>query len=1069
MVGHEAFARARQYVKLGHVYDVDVDADTLTIKGRVRGTVRDDYAVTVILASSRSGAISVYRSQCTCPVALDCKHAAAVLIVARHLVTGTAAERPEWERILDKLLAAEPTVPAADVAPLALEFGVERIPAFRGYLGRQDLRIRPARRNRSGSWVRSGISWDDLDFVARSYVPEQRELLLQFRAAAGASARYALPRTAWLSLGTVSSAFWGLLDQAATTGLTILAVKPLLGPIRSEHRASVVLDAQRNPSVGLLVGARVLLDDRELELSSLGVLGEPAHGIFHVGEEVAGVQELVVARLDELLSRELRQFVVDPHSVLIPAEDEARFLTDFVPRLRQKINITSDDRSVRLPDYVEPILGVTVHFRPEHRVRLDWTVHYDRIGGTETYGIDDPLEPQSIRDLGEEQRKLVALQLPYGEIPQLASWGKERPPRPAPHVLLDGLAALTFVEQVLPQLEGEGVRIVLDGEVREYRKTTSPPSVEVAAVERPNSADWFDLHVKVSIDGEVIPFEDLFVALTEGQDFLILETGVYFSLDRPEFVQLRELIEESKALHDHHRPELSINRFQASLWEDLTNLGVAIDQSARWEQTVRGLTDVSSIEDVDVPETLRATLRPYQLEGYRWLWFLWSHHLGGILADDMGLGKTLQALALICRARLVCPEQPPFLVIAPTSVVSNWSNEAAKFAPDLRVVCLTESESKRSASSGPAVTGADVVITSYALLRIDNEKLAALEWSGVILDEAQFVKNHRAKTYQCARRLGAPFKLAITGTPLENSLMDLWALLSIAAPGLFPDPDRFSEYYRRPIERSKDAIRLRQLRRRIRPLMLRRSKESVATELPPKQEQVVEVELHPKHRRIYQTHLQRERQKVLGLIEDLDRNRFTVLRSLTLLRRLSLDAALVDETQGTVPAAKTDVLLEDLGELVGEGHQALVFSQFTTFLSRIRTRLAEAEIPYAYLDGRTRNRDRVIQRFRDKTASVFLISLKAGGFGLNLAEADYCFVLDPWWNPAIEAQAVDRTHRIGQTKTVMVYRLVAKDTIEQKVMDLKAQKEELFSAVVGGEALAGAALTAEEIRGLLGS
>jgi superfamily II DNA or RNA helicase len=1069
MVGHEAFARAMQYVKLGHVYDVDVDADTLTIKGRVRGTVRDDYAVTVILASSRSGAISVYRSQCTCPVALDCKHAAAVLIVARRLVAGTAMERPEWERILDKLLAAEPTVPAADVAPLALEFSVERIPAFRGYVGRQDLRIRPARRNRSGSWVRSGISWDDLDFVARSYVPEQRELLLQFRAAAGASARYALPRTAWLSLGTVSSAFWGLLDQAATTGLTILAVKPLLGPIRTENRASVVLDAQRNPSVGLLVGARVLLDDRELELSSLGVLGEPAHGIFHVGEEVAGVQDLVVARLDELLSRELRQFIVDPHSLLIPAEDEARFLTDFVPRLRQKINITSADRSVRLPDYVEPILGLAVHFRPEHRVRLDWTAHYDRIGGTETYGIDDPPERQSIRDLGEEQRKLVALPLPYGEIPQLASSRKERPPRPAPHVLLDGLAALTFVEQILPQLEREGVRIILDGEVREYRETTSSPSVEVAAVERPNSADWFDLRVKVSIDGEVIPFEDLFVALTEGQDFLILETGVYFSLDRPEFVQLRELIEESKALHDHHRPELSINRFQASLWEDLTNLGVAIDQSARWEQTVRGLTDVSTIEDVDVPETLRATLRPYQLEGYRWLWFLWSHHLGGILADDMGLGKTLQALALICRARLVCPEQPPFLVIAPTSVVSNWSNEAAKFAPDLRVVCLTESESKRGASTSPALAGADVVITSYALLRIDNEKLAGLEWSGVILDEAQFVKNHRAKTYQCARRLAAPFKLAITGTPLENSLMDLWALLSIAAPGLFPDPDRFSEYYRRPIERSKDAIRLRQLRRRIRPLMLRRTKESVATELPPKQEQVVEVELHPKHRRIYQTHLQRERQKVLGLIEDLDRNRFTVLRSLTLLRRLSLDAALVDETQGTVPAAKTDVLLEDLGELVGEGHQALVFSQFTTFLSRIRTRLAEAQIPYAYLDGRTRNRERVIQRFRDKTASVFLISLKAGGFGLNLAEADYCFVLDPWWNPAIEAQAVDRTHRIGQTKTVMVYRLVAKDTIEQKVMDLKAQKEELFSAVVGGEALAGGALTAEEIRGLLGS
>jgi len=622
---------------------------------------------------------------------------------------------------------------------------------------------------------------------------------------------------------------------------------------------------------------------------------------------------------------------------------------------------------------------------------------------------------------------------------------------------------------VLPQLEPAGVRVKLEGEVRDYRKTSSQPNVEIGAVQRPDSADWVDLRVKVSIDGEVVPFEELFVALTEGQDFLILDTGVYFSLDRPEFNQLRELIEESKALQDHHRPELIINRFQASLWEDLTNLGVTIDQSARWEQTVRGLTDLSSIEEVEVPPTLQATLRPYQIDGFRWLCFLWAHQLGGILADDMGLGKTLQALALVCHARLACPEQAPFLVVAPTSVVSNWSTEAAKFAPHLRVVCLTESESKRGARYTEAVAAADLVITSYALLRIDNLRFTELDWSGVILDEAQFVKNHRAKTYQCARRLTAPFKLAITGTPLENSLMDLWALLSITAPGLFPDPDRFSEYYRRPIERSKDVIRLHQLRRRIRPLMLRRTKESVAEELPPKQEQTVEVELDPRHRRIYQTHLQRERQKVLGLIEDLDRNRFTVLRSITLLRRLSLDPALVDESHNNVPATKTELLLEDLSELVGEGHQALVFSQFTSFLSRIRTRLTDAEIPYAYLDGRTRNRDRVIQQFRDKVASVFLISLKAGGFGLNLAEADYCFVLDPWWNPAIEAQAVDRTHRIGQTKTVMVYRLVAKDTIEQKVMDLKARKKELFESVVGGEALAAAELTADEIRGLLGA
>jgi SNF2 family DNA or RNA helicase len=733
------------------------------------------------------------------------------------------------------------------------------------------------------------------------------------------------------------------------------------------------------------------------------------------------------------------------------------------------MTITSGDRSVRLPDYIEPTVCLVVHFRPEHRVRLDWKVQYDGPNGSTTYAIDDPPAAQSIRDIAEEQRKLAALPLPYVDLPQLANRSKEVPQQPAAHVLLDGIAALQFVEQVLPELAPAGVQVTLDGEVREYRKTSSQPSIQVAAVERPDSADWFDLRIKVVIDGEVVPFEDLFVALSQGEDFLILDTGVYFSLERPEFAQLRDLIDESKALQDRHRPELSISRFQASLWDDLTDLGVAIDQSARWEQAVRGLRGISSIDDVAPPETLRAKLRPYQLDGYRWLRFLWTHQLGGILADDMGLGKTLQALALICHARLVCPEQPPFLVVAPTSVVSNWLSEAAKFAPSLRVLCLTESASKRGAARADTVATADLVITSYSLLRIDNARLTELEWSGLLLDEAQFVKNHRAKTYQCARRIAAPFKLAVTGTPLENSLMDLWALLSITAPGLFPDSDRFSEYYRRPIERNRDATRLHQLRRRIRPLMLRRTKESVASELPPKQEQVVEVELHPRHRRIYQTHLQRERQKVLGLIEDLDRNRFTVLRSLTLLRRLCLDPALVDDAHNGVPAAKVEVLLEDLSELVGEGHQALVFSQFTTLLTRIRERLAKAEISFAYLDGRTRNRERVIQRFRDKDASVFLISLKAGGFGLNLTEADYCFVLDPWWNPATEAQAVDRTHRIGQSKTVMVYRLVAKDTIEQKVMNLKARKEELFASVVGREALAGAALTAEEIRGLLGS
>jgi SNF2 family DNA or RNA helicase len=297
--------------------------------------------------------------------------------------------------------------------------------------------------------------------------------------------------------------------------------------------------------------------------------------------------------------------------------------------------------------------------------------------------------------------------------------------------------------------------------------------------------------------------------------------------------------------------------------------------------------------------------------------------------------------------------------------------------------------------------------------------------------------------------------------------MELWSLLSITAPGLFPGPDRFRDYYARPVERQGDTERLAQLQRRIKPLVRRRTKEQVAADLPAKQEQLLEVELHPQHRKVYQTRLQRERQRVLRLIGDMNSNRFTIFRSLTLLRQLSLHAGLIDQAHASLASAKIDALLEKLDEVTGTGHRALVFSQFTGFLGKVRERLETEGTPYCYLDGSTRDRAAVIQRFKDGAAPVFLISLRAGGFGLNLTEADYCFLLDPWWNPATEAQAVDRAHRIGQTRNVMVYRLVARDTIEEKVMALKARKAKLFSSVMDDGNVFGTTLGADDIRALL--
>ncbi|HET9872667.1 MAG TPA: DEAD/DEAH box helicase [Propionibacteriaceae bacterium] len=1080
MAGYESFARGLVYARSGHVLGVRYDPETRVVSGQVRGSGRDVYSTVVRLHSNNPGAVPVHRGHCTCPVALDCKHAAAVLVVARTIdQIQQQLDRAPWERILGRVVAAPDPVSPADRVPLALELEVQTYPGGRGMPGRKELRARPLQRGRSGKWVRSGVSWDELELSSGLHRPEQREWLLQLRSAAGPAARYTYPRTPWMNLNVVGGSLWPLLDAAARINLVLVCPGPRQPAVTVEHEPAVVeLDVDRDPDGGLRLTPVVRLGDLQLAVEAIGLLGEPAHGLFLQrdlrGTRSASASPLSLVRLASPVAQELRQLVLNADPVRIPAADENRFLSDFYPGLQRKASLVSHDPSVQLPAYVPPTLHLQVTFRPEHRVRLDWSFRYARPTGIQSFELDAPADRRTVRDPAAERALLAELPLPYPRMPHLAAdHGGGGPASgsvlPAAHALLAGHDAVLFTQELLPQLTAAGVEVELVGQMPDYRLAEEKPLVELSTIDDGGGADWFDLHITVSVEGEVVPFDRLFVALSRGDDYLILDSGVYLELDREEFTRLRTLIEEARALQEgESTPQLRISTYQASLWEELLQLGVVIEQADRWSKTVAGLMDATSVEPVEVPSTLQARLRPYQVEGYRWLSFLYEHGLGGILADDMGLGKTLQALALICRRVLDEPDGAPFLVVAPTSVVPNWGSEAARFAPRLRIVTVDRSQAKSRQHLAETIAGADLVITSYTLLRIDFDGYQSIEWAGMILDEAQFVKNHRAKTYQCARRLDAGFKLAITGTPLENSLMDLWALLSIVAPGLFPHPGRFSDLYRKPIERGEGADLLPQLRRRIRPLMLRRTKELVAADLPAKQEQVLDVVLEPKHLRLYQTYLQRERQKVLGLLDDVDANRFTILGSLTRLRQLSLDPSLVDEAHAGVPASKVEVLVEQLAEVVQEGHKALVFSQFTGFLAKIRQRLEAEGVRYLYLDGSTRRRGALVEEFRSGAAPVFLISLKAGGFGLNLTEADYCYVLDPWWNPAAEAQAVDRTHRIGQTKTVMVYRLVAQGTIEEKVMELKARKSKLFDSMMGDEALAGGSLTAEEIRGLLG-
>jgi SNF2 family DNA or RNA helicase len=630
--------------------------------------------------------------------------------------------------------------------------------------------------------------------------------------------------------------------------------------------------------------------------------------------------------------------------------------------------------------------------------------------------------------------------------------------------------AAVLCGEVLPNLDCRDAFIVeLDQEASNFRPAESAPVVEFGSGDGdPVRNDWFDLSVSVNIDGYQVPISAVIAQLASGATHMLLPNGVYFPLATPELLRLRELIEEARALGEIEGDRANAGSHNVTLWDELLGLGVVDQQVASWRGSLARMAAARPPVPVDVPEGLDATLRDYQRDGLNWLSFLWDNGLGGVLADDMGLGKTLQTLALI--ARVAEQGAQRFLVVAPTSVVTNWVAECEKFTPGLAALAITSTEARSGTPLAERVAAADIVVTSYALLRIDFEAYAGIDWAGVILDEAQFVKNHASKTHQCVRRLDSRFKLAITGTPMENNLMELWSLLSITAPGLFPSPRVFADYFRKPIESGGNRERLPVLRRRIKPVMLRRTKSEVATELPPKQEQVLSLDLSAKHRKIYDTRMARERQKVLGLIGDWEKNRFHVFRSLTLLRQLSLHAGLVDDGNLDVGAAKIDFLVEQLPELVAQGHSALVFSQFTGFLDILRAHLDAVEVSYSYLDGSSssRQRDAAICSFKEGTNQVFLISLKAGGFGLNLTEADYCFVCDPWWNPAAEAQAIDRTHRIGQTRPVTVYRLVSQGTIEEKVVALQERKRELFTAVLDEGEVFGTAITASDVRELFG-
>jgi superfamily II DNA or RNA helicase len=621
---------------------------------------------------------------------------------------------------------------------------------------------------------------------------------------------------------------------------------------------------------------------------------------------------------------------------------------------------------------------------------------------------------------------------------------------------------LAFVMDGIPKLRTEGWDVVVNDDFP-YRLASAGEWYVDADSGR--DREWFDLKLGLVVDGVQVNLLPALVDYLQGalgngeagvhrigdQLFVQLPDKRYLPVPIERIKRIADTLVE---LFDHDalnkQQSLSLPASQASRLAQLTSepeAPVLRSKSTALLESVAELKNFSAIKPLQPPARFNATLRPYQQEGLGWLQFLRRCHLGGILADDMGLGKTVQTLAHLALEKEEGRLTKPSLIVAPVSVIGNWQREIQQFAPHLKQLTLHGSRRKELFSS---IRNVDVVITAYPLLQLDSEVLTAQEFYLIVMDEAQVIKNPRAKVSQAARALNGEHRLCLTGTPMENHLGELWSLIDFLQPGMLGDERDFQRQYRTAIEKNNDRDRALSLSRRLAPFMLRRTKDAVAPELPEKTQIIETIALDEKQRDFYDGVRLASHRRVRETIEEkgLARSQITVLDALLKLRQACCDPRLVtsaEQPEEAVPSAKMDWLSNALPEMIEEGRRILLFSQFTSMLSLIEEQMQELGIPYLLLTGDTKDRMPLIEKFQSGSVPLFLISLKAGGTGLNLTAADTVIHYDPWWNPAVEAQATDRAHRIGQHKPVFVYKLIAQGTVEERIVRLQEQKHQLAS------------------------
>ncbi|MCF7979319.1 MAG: DEAD/DEAH box helicase [Chromatiaceae bacterium] len=1082
--------RGRRYLRDGHVLSVDQRADKGVISGRVRGSGARVYQVVVQIDDS-PGSKSSIRGHCSCPVGWNCKHVAAVL-----LSVGTA-------------MAADGETPAP------------RRP--------QPVSPRKALPAPLASWLyetgQLELEEDDQQWLLyllrlqTQAISHTKVMLNAVKVRTLKSGGYGKP-----SAFNLRGQSKGRFIRSEDRSIIALAVAQ---PSGGEFGAAVLSD-----DLGIELLAAVLRSGRGYWQDKDGpclTRGAPVAGelSWRWGDDSQLHLHFETKREGLLLLPLCPPWYLDPSSgecgpIDTPlSEREATALVRAPAIPLANLDLFKEQARTRLKglnlptppqpkhrrvsvDAPTPCLRLSSHAVPggsgygawgyagtsepqwedEARLTLDYAgaMVDPREAGEQVSSIKDGVMIECERHPQAEQAALKRLET-LGLEQKVATSNRVGVPFGPPRVE----AWLAFMDRDLPVLEADGWRVEVDASFRFRVGRVGEWDLDI---EEGDAGRWLDLSLGVEVDGERLdllpillnliqnPAVDLsaeaLAALTDETRFsLRLDDGryVFFPAERlkPILSTLVELYDPMARLNADGRMRLS--RLQAGelaeLEQQAPNLNWRGGEQARaWGQRLR---EFERIEPVAPPTELQAELRPYQQEGVSWMQFLRDFELGGVLADDMGLGKTMQALAHLLIEKAAGRADRPSLVVAPTSLMFNWKREAERFAPTLRVVIL---QGPKRQEHFDALAEQDLVLTTYALLPRDLEVLRAQPWHLLILDEAQAIKNPRSKAAQAVRSLDARHRLCLSGTPMENHLGELWSLLDFLMPDLLGDERVFRRLFRNPIERHGDQDRTDRLRRRVAPFLMRRTKEQVATELPPKTEILREVPLAADQRDLYETLRLALHEKVRKEIErkGLAQSGIIILDALLKLRQCCCDPRLVSlaSARRVKGSAKLDLLMELLEELLQEGRRVLLFSQFTSMLSLIEEALdkrlkKKKDRDYVKLTGQTRDRQTPVDRFQAEEVPLFLISLKAGGSGLNLTAADTVIHYDPWWNPAAERQATDRAHRIGQDKPVFVYKLLTEGTVEQRVAELQARKQALADAMLEGGGSATKSLSHEDL------